>query len=68
MLKVLLTAAAMLMPALAVAQETGASKPVETASMVYVAMFGLLFFGMIAYFFVRLWQNEKRTKEAPTQA
>lgn len=46
---------------LAHALEEGASAPTaEPVSMVYVVLFGLLFFGMIVGFFVYLWWRERR--------
>ena len=67
MSKVLLAAAAMLMPFCAFAQDMAASKSAGTVGLVYVVMFVLLFFGMITYFFVRVWLNEKRRKQLATQ-
>lgn len=53
-----------LMPvfALAAAEDQAASAPAETVSMVYVAIFGIIFIGMIVGFFVYLWWNEKDEK------
>ena len=51
-------------PVFAAAEElVAASGPAETVSIVYVVIFGVLFFGMIAGFFVYLWWNE--TKKTP---
>jgi hypothetical protein len=36
-----------------------AQAPVETVSMVYVVIFGILFVGMIAGFFIYLWMSDK---------
>jgi dipeptide/tripeptide permease len=46
-------------PLLAAVREEPASAPVETVSMVYVVVFGLLFVGMIVGFFIYLWMNDK---------
>jgi formate-dependent nitrite reductase membrane component NrfD len=35
------------------------SAPVETVSMVYVVIFGILFVGMIVGFFIYLWMTDK---------
>ncbi len=47
---------------LAAAQEEAVHAPSEPVSMVYVVVFALIFFGMIAGFFVFLWWNEKHKK------
>jgi len=48
-------------PLLAVVMEEGAaSAPAETVSLVWVAVFAVIFFGMIAYFFWYLWYCEKK--------
>ena len=39
-----------------------ASAPVETVSMVYVVIFGILFVGMIIGFFVYLWISDSKNK------
>ncbi|HKU70124.1 MAG TPA: hypothetical protein VJQ51_04735 [Burkholderiales bacterium] len=46
-------------PLLAAVREEPASAPVETVSMVYVVVFGLLFVGMIIGFFIYLWMSDK---------
>jgi hypothetical protein len=46
-------------PLLAVVRDEPASAPVETVSMVYVVVFGILFVGMIIGFFIYLWMNDK---------
>lgn len=38
------------------------SAPVETVSMVYVVIFGVLFVGMIVGFFIYLWMSEGKNK------
>lgn len=55
----------LLMPslALAAADEPAASAPAETVSMVYVALFGIIFIGMIVGFFVYLFMNEKKDEK-----
>ena len=42
--------------------ETGqaAGVPVEIVDVVYLVLFLILVFGMIAWFFVQVWRNEKR--------
>lgn len=52
----------LMMPAIAAAQEEAAHAPSETVSMVYVVLFGVIFVGMIAGFFIYLWWNEKQKK------
>ncbi len=48
---------------LAYAQDDGAAiPPSETVSVIWVAVFGVLFVGMIVGFFVYLWWNEKKNK------
>ena len=47
-------------PLLAALREEPAAAPVETVSMVYVVVFGLLFVGMIVGFFIYLWMNDKK--------
>jgi hypothetical protein len=50
----------MQLPILAAAQEREvANAPVETVSMTYVIIFGVIFVGMIAGFFVYLFMNDK---------
>ena len=46
-------------PLLAALREEPANAPVETVSMVYIVVFGLLFVGMIIGFFIYLWMNDK---------
>ena len=46
-------------PLLAAVREEPVQAPVETVSMVYVVIFGLLFVGMIVGFFIYLWMNDK---------
>jgi hypothetical protein len=43
----------------AVREEPTQNAPVETVSMVYVVIFGILFVGMIVGFFIYLWMNDK---------
>jgi hypothetical protein len=46
------------------AQDEGASiPPAETVSVVWVALFGILFMGMIVGFFVYLWWKERHRKD-----
>ena len=45
--------------ALAAAPEEAVHAPSEPVSMVYVVLFGVVFVGMIAGFFIYLWWNEK---------
>lgn len=53
------------LPMLAAAQEREvANAPVETVSMTYVLVFGLIFVGMIAGFFVYLFMNDRKAKAA----
>ena len=52
-------------PLLLAAQEReAAAAPVETVSMTYVVIFGVVFVGMIVGFFVYLFMNDKG-EEAP---
>jgi hypothetical protein len=59
----------LLMSCLALAanlEEAAGAPPVQTVSLVYVALFLVLFFGMIIGFFVYLahtWRNEKDKKQ-----
>lgn len=46
-------------PLLAAVREEPAQAPVETVSMVYVVIFGILFVGMIVGFFIYLWMSDK---------
>ena len=46
-------------PLLAVVREEPAQAPVETVSMVYIVIFGVLFVGMIVGFFIYLWMSDK---------
>ena len=55
----------MQLPLLAAAQREAPTAPVETVSMVYVVIFGLIFVGMIAGFFIYLFMSDK--KEATTE-
>lgn len=48
--------------ALAAAEDQVSSPPAEGVSLVYVAIFGIIFVGMIVGFFVYLWWNEKHKK------
>jgi len=41
-------------------EDAASAQPVEVVSGWYVALFLLLFFGMIVGFFAYLWWNEKR--------
>jgi len=68
MSKVLLTVAGMLMSFLAVAQEVGAAKPVETVSPIYIVVFLIAFIGLIAWFAFRMWQNERSKKAVGADA
>lgn len=45
------------------AQEERSSAPVETVSMVYVVVFGVIFVGMIVGFFVYLFMTDKKAPE-----
>lgn len=40
-------------------EAAGGAAPSETVSIVYVILFGVLFVGMIAGFFVYLWWQER---------
>lgn len=40
--------------------DRAADAPVETVDVVYVILFAVIFFGMIAGFFIQLWRNERR--------
>lgn len=42
------------------ADEGGGGPPSEPVDLVWVAVFAVIFFGMIGYFFWYLWQNEKK--------
>jgi len=44
--------------------EQAANAPADTVDLVYVVIFGVLFFGMIIGFFVYLWWLEKKKKNA----
>jgi len=46
----------------AIREDVAQSAPAETVSMVYVVIFGVLFFGMIAGFFIYLWWGESHKK------
>ena len=43
-------------------EEGAASAPAETVSLVYVALFLILFIGMIVGFFIYMWYLEKQKK------
>jgi hypothetical protein len=45
------------------AKEMDASAPVETVSMIYVVIFGIIFVGMIAGFFIYLFMTDKKVPE-----
>ncbi len=47
------------------AQDEGANSipPAETVSVVWVAIFGILFMGMIVGFFVYLWWKERHRQD-----
>ncbi len=63
-LKLLSTFVAVVFPAWVAAQVMVATeKPVETVNVIYVVIFGVVFVGMIAGFFLRLWLNERKNKE-----
>jgi hypothetical protein len=67
MYKLLSTFVAVVFPAWAAAQEMATTeKPVETVSVIYVVIFGVIFVGMIAGFFLRLWLNERKNNEEQT--
>ena len=40
-------------------EEGGGGPPSEPVDLIWVAVFAVVFFGMIAYFFINLWRNEK---------
>ncbi len=42
--------------------EAASSAPPETVSIVYVALFALVFVGMIVGFFIYLWWHEREVK------
>ena len=50
------------MPALAQREDAANTAPPETVSVVYVALFGVIFIGMIVGFFVYLWWGERKEK------
>ena len=53
----------MSLPALAAAQEMDrANAPAETVGMVYIVIFGVIFVGMIAGFFIYLYWGDKGEK------
>jgi hypothetical protein len=55
--------ASLLVTSLALAQERGTdSAPPETVSVIYVVLFGVVFVGMIAGFFIYLWWGERKQK------
>ena len=58
------TFVAMLFPAWLAAQEMAPEKPAETVNLVYVAIFGVIFVGMIVGFFIYLWLNERKQKKS----
>jgi hypothetical protein len=49
--------------AFAAAKEMDATAPVETVSMIYVVIFGILFVGMIVGFFIYLFMTDKKAPE-----
>jgi predicted permease len=51
-------------PLLSAAREESEQQPleVETVSVIYVALFGIIFIGMIVGFFIRLFINEKKAE------
>jgi hypothetical protein len=51
-------------PMLSAAREETEQRPleVETVSVIYVALFVIVFIGMIAGFFIRLFMNEKKAR------
>lgn len=60
-LSTLTTAMLLCLPMLAAAQEREApSVPSETVSTVYVAVFGVIFVGMIIGFFIYLFVSDKK--------
>lgn len=60
MRSMLFTLVSLLAAAVAYAQdEVASSAPPETVSIVYVALFALVFVGMIVGFFVYLWWHER---------
>jgi hypothetical protein len=64
MYKLLSTFVAVVFPVWVAAQEMAATeKHVETVNVIYVVIFGMVFVGMIAGFFLRLWLNERKNKE-----
>jgi hypothetical protein len=63
MRSLLFAMASLLVTSLAIAQErTADSAPPETVSVIYVALFGFIFVGMIAGFFLYLWWGERNQK------
>ena len=63
MRSMLFTLVSLLAAASAYAQDEAASSmPPETVSIVYVALFALVFVGMIAGFFIYLWWHEREAK------
>ena len=63
MRSMLFTLVSLLAAAAAFAQDEAASSaPPETVSIVYVALFALVFVGMIAGFFIYLWWHEREVK------
>jgi hypothetical protein len=40
-----------------------ASAPVELVNVAFVVLFFILFFGMIAWFFVHMWRNERKREQ-----
>jgi len=51
----------MSLPLLAATKEMeGAPAPVETVDMLYVVIFGVVFFGMIIGFFIYLFMSDKK--------
>lgn len=48
---------------LAGAQDAAPAAPVETVSMVWVAIFGAIFLGSIVWFFIYLNYKERKSKQ-----
>ena len=62
MSRLALAALSLLVTAAHAADDAVSSAPVETVSVVYVIVFGVVFVGMIVGFFAYLWWNETRRK------
>ncbi len=54
-----------LVSCLAYAEERAAEAPAATADPIVVILFGVVFFGGIAYFGWLVWRNERRRKSDP---